>query len=100
MALGRPEGTEQEGDGQARPAQALRGEVDEAERLFDHLLAATNDVGLMAEEIDPKTGRQLGNFPQAFTHIGLVTAAMELARAEHRRAGELEQEKREEEETA
>ncbi|EKV31774.1 Glucoamylase [Caenispirillum salinarum AK4] len=79
---------------------ALRGEVNAAERLFDHLLGATNDVGLMAEEIDPKTGRQLGNFPQAFTHIGLITAAMELARAEREKAGEHEHEKREEEETA
>jgi GH15 family glucan-1,4-alpha-glucosidase len=57
----------------------------EAERLFRELCARQNDVGLYAEEIDPQSGAALGNFPQAFTHIGLLTAARTLAaRAEGR----------------
>ncbi|MFG1826895.1 glycoside hydrolase family 15 protein, partial [Microbispora bryophytorum] len=43
------------------------------------LIALTNDVGLLAEEYDPQTGRQLGNFPQAFTHIHLIRTAQALA---------------------
>jgi GH15 family glucan-1,4-alpha-glucosidase len=46
--------------------------------LFGRLLALRNDVGLLAEEYDPEAGRQLGNFPQAFTHLALVTAALAL----------------------
>ena len=52
------------------------GEVDEAERRFVRLLRHANDVGLFAEEIDPRGGAALGNFPQAFTHVGLVNAAL------------------------
>ncbi|GAA0600724.1 glycoside hydrolase family 15 protein [Streptomyces crystallinus] len=61
-------------------ADALRltGREKEARELFDRLLALRNDVGLLAEEYDPVAGRQLGNFPQAFSHIGLVAAAMGL----------------------
>ncbi|WP_405781865.1 glycoside hydrolase family 15 protein [Streptomyces sp. NBC_00859] len=64
-------------------ADALRmtGRVKEAEALFEKLLALRNDVGLLAEEYDPVAGRQLGNFPQAFSHIGLVNTALALARA-------------------
>jgi GH15 family glucan-1,4-alpha-glucosidase len=54
---------------------ALAGEVDRAEALFERLASFANDLGLLAEEIDTRTGEQLGNFPQAFSHIGLVTAA-------------------------
>ncbi|MEU4067101.1 glycoside hydrolase family 15 protein [Streptomyces wedmorensis] len=65
-------------------ADALRmtGRADEARELFDRLVGLTSDVGLLAEEYDPATGRQLGNFPQAFSHIGLVGTAFALAAAE------------------
>lgn len=60
---------------------ALSGEEpDEAERVFRHLLGYANDVGLFAEEIEPGTGAALGNFPQAFTHIGLINNALSLVR--------------------
>ncbi|MFP4003187.1 MAG: glycoside hydrolase family 15 protein [Alphaproteobacteria bacterium] len=61
---------------------ALAGRVPEARARFETLLEKCNDVGLYAEEIDPESGAALGNFPQAFTHIGLITAAMALHRAE------------------
>lgn len=63
---------------------ARRGDLDAAERAFDHLLSFANDVGLFAEEIDVETGAALGNFPQAFTHVGLINAAMALAAVERR----------------
>jgi GH15 family glucan-1,4-alpha-glucosidase len=61
------------------------GSLGEAVAWMEALLARANDVGLFAEEIAPATGAALGNFPQAFTHVGLVSAALELdarARAE------------------
>jgi GH15 family glucan-1,4-alpha-glucosidase len=61
---------------------ALQGRDDEARELFDRLLSLRNDVGLLSEEYDPKANRMLGNFPQAFTHLALVEAALTLA--EHR----------------
>ncbi|MFF9572154.1 glycoside hydrolase family 15 protein [Streptomyces sp. NPDC014685] len=62
-------------------ADALRltGRAEEAEEIFRQLLALRNDVGLLAEEYDTGKRRQLGNFPQAFSHIGLVGTAMALA---------------------
>ncbi|WP_052091418.1 glycoside hydrolase family 15 protein [Modestobacter caceresii] len=57
---------------------ALAGKVDEAETWFDHLLDLGNDLGLFAEEVDPASGEQLGNYPQAFSHVGLVNAAWRL----------------------
>jgi GH15 family glucan-1,4-alpha-glucosidase len=47
--------------------------------MFERLLGLRNDLGLLAEEYDPRLGRQLGNFPQAFTHVGLVNTAVNLA---------------------
>ena len=60
--------------------RALIGRVDDAHELFERLLGLQNDVGLLAEEYDPVAGRQLGNFPQAFTHVCLVTAAAHLSK--------------------
>ncbi|HZP43751.1 MAG TPA: glycoside hydrolase family 15 protein [Candidatus Binatia bacterium] len=60
---------------------ARAGEVEHARRRFERLLGYANDVGLYAEEIDPATGAALGNFPQAFTHVGLISAALALAEA-------------------
>lgn len=62
-------------------AYAQAGRIADAEALMDRLVALRNDVGLLAEEIDPTTGRHWGNFPQAFSHLGLVLAATELAKA-------------------
>src|SRR5215203_4692020 len=58
---------------------ARGGDVEGATQAFEHLLSYVNDVGLFAEEIDSDTGAALGNFPQAFTHIGLINAALTLA---------------------
>jgi alpha,alpha-trehalase len=60
---------------------AKTGEVERAETLFDRLTGYANDLGLLAEEIDTPNGEQLGNFPQAFSHIGLITAAYEIDKA-------------------
>ncbi|MCX5379915.1 glycoside hydrolase family 15 protein [Streptomyces sp. NBC_00091] len=57
----------------------MTGRGKEARELFERLLAVRNDVGLLAEEYDPRTGRQLGNFPQAFSHVGLVNTAIALS---------------------
>ncbi|MGW0374064.1 glycoside hydrolase family 15 protein [Streptomyces coeruleorubidus] len=56
----------------------MTGRTKEARELFERLVGLANDVGLLSEEFDPVTGRQLGNFPQAFSHIGLVNTAMAL----------------------
>jgi len=62
---------------------ALGGEsLREAHGLFDRLLSYGNDLGLFSEEIDPDTGDALGNFPQAFTHVGLISAALTLEEKE------------------
>ena len=64
-------------------ADALHGigRTDEATELFERLLSLRNDVGLLSEEYDPKTGRHLGNTPQAFSHAGLITTALTLSAA-------------------
>jgi GH15 family glucan-1,4-alpha-glucosidase len=59
---------------------ALQGKVEAARELFERLLDLRNDVGLLAEEFDPVSGRQLGNFPQAFTHLALVNTALALGK--------------------
>ena len=60
----------------------LLGRRDEARELFEHLLSLRNDVGLLAEEYDPIAKRQLGNFPQAFSHVALITSAYNLTQRE------------------
>jgi GH15 family glucan-1,4-alpha-glucosidase len=65
---------------------AMQDRVDDAIRLFERLLTLGNDLGLYSEEYDPTTGEQLGNFPQAFTHVALIGAAEQLARARVGRA--------------
>ncbi|MCY7340673.1 MAG: glycoside hydrolase family 15 protein [Pseudonocardia sp.] len=63
-------------------ALAAAGRVDRAREVFSRAVEYVNDVGLLAEEVDPATGDLLGNFPQAFSHIGLVNAAWAIAQAE------------------
>ena len=63
-------------------ALAMAGEVGRARTVFERVAAFVNDVGLLAEEVDPVSGELLGNFPQAFSHIGLVNAAWAIAVAE------------------
>jgi alpha,alpha-trehalase len=65
-------------------ALAKAGEVERAEALFDKLVSYANDLGLLAEEIDTSADELLGNFPQAFSHIGLITAAWEIDKARGR----------------
>jgi GH15 family glucan-1,4-alpha-glucosidase len=60
----------------------LQGRYPEARALFERLLSRCNDVGLLAEEFDPVTGRMLGNFPQAYSHVGLINCALNLSRRE------------------
>lgn len=61
---------------------AMGGELDRAHGLFRRLAGRVNDLGLFAEQIDPLTGEQMGNFPQAFSHIGLINAAGQLTDVE------------------
>ena len=63
---------------------ALSGRLSEARALFEHLLSLRSDLGLLAEEYDPSAGRQLGNFPQAFSHVPLIMAAHLLGEAAER----------------
>jgi alpha,alpha-trehalase len=65
-------------------AQAQAGEVDAAIATFECAVAAINDVGLLAEEVDPSSGEMIGNFPQAFSHIGLVNAAWAITQPQQR----------------
>ncbi len=60
---------------------ALLGQHDKARALFEHLLSICNDVGLLSEEYDPVSKRMLGNFPQAFSHVGLINTAFNLSKA-------------------
>ncbi|MEW1953690.1 glycoside hydrolase family 15 protein [Terrabacter sp. NPDC080008] len=63
-------------------AYAKAGMSEKATALMDHLLGLTNDVGLLSEEYDPVAGRMVGNFPQAFSHLALIGAALALAEAD------------------
>ena len=62
-------------------ALALLGRRDEARRLFERLLSVRNDLGLLSECYDPDAGRLVGNFPQAFSHVGLINTARNLSQA-------------------
>ena len=61
---------------------ALAGQIDEARALFERVAGYANDVGLLAEEIDPVSGEMLGNFPQGFSHLALIRSALHIAKAE------------------
>ena len=63
-------------------ALAMAGQADRARTVFERAAAFVNDVGLLAEEVDPVSGELMGNFPQAFSHIGLVNAAWAISEAE------------------
>ena len=64
-------------------ALAMSGRFDDARRRFEYLLSLRNDVGLLAEEYDPVARRMLGNFPQAFSHLGLIASAYNLLPDRH-----------------
>lgn len=68
-------------------AQALAGEVKAAIATFARALAAINDVGLLAEEAGPASGEVIGNFPQAFSHIGPISAAWAITQARQPTSG-------------
>ncbi len=68
-------------------AQALAGQVEAATATFERAVAAINDVGLLAEEVDPASGEMIGNFPQAFSHIGLINAAWAITQARQLTSG-------------
>src|SRR5262249_33958957 len=67
-------------------AQALAGDVEAATATFERAAAVINDVGLLAEEVDPASGEMIGNFPQAFSHVGLINAAWAITEAQQRAA--------------
>jgi GH15 family glucan-1,4-alpha-glucosidase len=60
---------------------ARQGRVDEAQRMYERLLSLRNPAGLYAEEFEAGSGRPMGNFPQAFSHVGSITAALSLQAA-------------------
>lgn len=65
-------------------AQALAGRLTDARATFERAAGYASDLGLLSEEVDSASGELLGNFPQAFSHIGLVNAAAAIAEAERR----------------
>ena len=67
-------------------ALALSGRIAEAREIFEGVAARANHLGLYAEEVDPRTGEMLGNFPQAFSHVGFINSALYLARADGKQA--------------
>jgi GH15 family glucan-1,4-alpha-glucosidase len=70
-------------------ALARSGQVERAKERFEMVLAHANDLGLLAEEIDPHSGEQLGNFPQAFSHVGIISAALAIDAAEKHQDGSI-----------
>ena len=64
------------------------GRTDDARKLFEQLLSLRNDVGLLSEQYDPVQRRFLGNFPQAFSHVGLVNTALHLTGQQPAAAGQ------------
>jgi len=68
-------------------AQAMAAEVEAATATFERAVAAVNDVGLLAEEVDPASGEMIGNFPQAFSGIGLINAAWAVTQAQQLTSG-------------
>ena len=62
----------------------LQGKLDEAEGLYASLCARASPLGLLSEQIDPSSGELTGNFPQAFSHIGVIASGVNLARAMRR----------------
>jgi alpha,alpha-trehalase len=70
-------------------ALALAGQRERARHVFERAISHLNDVGLLAEEVDPATGELLGNFPQAFSHNGLINAAWAISEAVRRHAASL-----------
>jgi GH15 family glucan-1,4-alpha-glucosidase len=74
---------------------ALLGRQAEATQVFERLLALRNDVGLLSEEYDPAARRLVGNFPQAFSHVGLINTACNLSRSAtiHNEPGDSETQK-------
>ena len=71
-------------------ALVLSDRTDEAHERFENVLEYVSPLGLLAEEVDAKTGTQLGNFPQAFSHIGLINSALYLGRAEGKEQPDIE----------
>jgi len=61
-------------------ALAAIGRVEEGRAMFEKLLAGRNHVGLLSEDIDPATGELWGNFPQTYSHVGVIISAMRLSR--------------------
>jgi len=68
-------------------ALARSGQVERARERFEMVLSHASDLGLLAEEIDPRTGEQLGNFPQAFSHVGVISAALAIDAADKHEDG-------------
>jgi GH15 family glucan-1,4-alpha-glucosidase len=68
-------------------ARALAGQLTQAREVFARAVGYANDLGLLSEQVDPATGTLLGNFPQAFSHVGLINAAYTIAQAEQGRDG-------------